>query len=102
MKSALTGFARPMSLSATTAQHTSSAPAASNVSRTAASVLALVQYVVEHQHGASGHGDARRDLPGDLTALRGRAVAGDVEIIELQREAELRQEAGPRKLRCRA
>src|SRR5687767_4523410 len=54
--------------------------------------LPLVQYIVQHQHDTAGDRRSRGDLPRDLAAVRDIAVAGDIEIVEFQREPQLRQQ----------
>ena len=54
--------------------------------------MTLVLDVIEHQHHASGHGDARGRPPGDLAAARRVAVARQVDVVDLEREPQLRQQ----------
>jgi hypothetical protein len=53
---------------------------------------ALVEHVIHHQHRAAGNGGARLDDPRQLATGGGVAVAGDVQVVELQRKSQQRQQ----------
>ena len=54
--------------------------------------LAFVEDVVDHDDDAARHVLARDDLPHDLAAAVGVAVAAHVDVVEFEREVELRQQ----------
>src|SRR6187551_1327305 len=54
--------------------------------------VSLVEYIIDQQHHSAGHGRPRAYFPVDRPAMRGVAVARDIEVIEFEREPEQRQQ----------
>ena len=54
--------------------------------------MALIEDVVDDQHDAAGDFRGGKSFPLDAAADRGVAVAGQVYVIEIEREFEQRQQ----------
>jgi hypothetical protein len=54
--------------------------------------LAVIEDVVEHEHGAPAHQRRRPHAPLERCAARQGAVARSVDVVEVEREAHERQD----------
>src|SRR6185436_5135610 len=54
--------------------------------------LTTVENIVQHEHGAAAHAGGRFNAPFNAAAAGRRAVTRDVDVVQIERHAQFRQE----------